>query len=88
MLGLGVLATLGSAGLEIAWYGLTTGIATHRVLMANFQTAHPRPAAYVALWAVGAAVAISGRRLWVAIGARTARPDRLEPLQTTVARKG
>jgi sulfoxide reductase heme-binding subunit YedZ len=60
---LGILATLATAGIEVAWYGLATGVNIHRVFVANFRFVHWRPSAYVALWSLAAAAVIAARRL-------------------------
>jgi sulfoxide reductase heme-binding subunit YedZ len=60
---LGVLATIGSAGLEYAWYALATRVHAARVFEANFNFVHWRPAVYVALWSLGAFAVIAASRL-------------------------
>ena len=60
---LGAAATLATAGVEIAWYGLATRIDIDRVWRANFQFLHWRPSAYVALSALAAILVILLRKL-------------------------
>jgi sulfoxide reductase heme-binding subunit YedZ len=53
-----VLAALGTAGIEFAWYALATGIPADRVFAANFDVATAiRPAVWVGLVGVGVAAA-------------------------------
>jgi sulfoxide reductase heme-binding subunit YedZ len=69
VLALGVLATVATAGIEVAWYGLATGVNVRRVLAANFQFRHWRPSADVALWAAGAVVVTVARKVKARPGA-------------------
>jgi sulfoxide reductase heme-binding subunit YedZ len=71
---LGVFATLGSAGLEYAWYALGTHVNALRVFAANFHFAHWRPSVYVALWSLGAFVVIALVRSAGAIREKLNRP--------------
>ena len=57
-LGLGVIATAATAGIEVAWYGLTTGISIRRVFEANFRLANLTPA-NVKRWRPSADVALA-----------------------------
>ncbi len=60
LVGIAVLAGLGTAAIEYAWYGLATGVPPGRVLSANWQWAYAvRPAWWVLLTGVAvAAVAL------------------------------
>jgi methionine sulfoxide reductase heme-binding subunit len=56
--GLGVFACVATAGLEVAWYGLTTSIDPMRVFMSNFTIARGlRPAHWVGI--VGIAIVVA-----------------------------
>jgi sulfoxide reductase heme-binding subunit YedZ len=57
LLGLAVVAGLGTAGIEYAWYALATGIPPGRVLAANLDVSFGfRPAVWVAIIAAGVAL--------------------------------
>ncbi len=61
---LALLSALLTAGMEYAWYGLTTKVNPMRVLLANETIAHGlRPAHWVLVVTVAAAVAVVVRRL-------------------------
>ena len=70
-LGLTVVATLATAGIEFAWYGLATGISPWRVLAASETLRFGlRPAHYVALMGVGVCLLSFLRRQWLALGSK------------------
>lgn len=71
--GLAVVAGLLTAGLEVAWYALATGVPPLAVLAANLDVSDEiRPAWWVAAVGLGLAV-VSLARGWSAGGARPAR---------------
>jgi sulfoxide reductase heme-binding subunit YedZ len=58
------IVAVGTAGLEIAWYGLATHIPVSRVIAANLRIGpHLRAADWVAIIATGVALAVSGWRM-------------------------
>jgi methionine sulfoxide reductase heme-binding subunit len=62
--GLAILSALLTAGMEYAWYGLTTKVNPMRVLLANETIAHGlRPAHWVLVVTVGVAVVVLVRRV-------------------------
>lgn len=68
---LAVVATLLTATLEAAWYGLATGVPWRRVLDANLALgADPRPAAWVLVAGLAAATVALGRRVAAASDAK------------------
>jgi methionine sulfoxide reductase heme-binding subunit len=61
--GLAILSALVTAGVEYAWYGLTTKVNPMRVLLANETIAHGlRPAHWVFVVTVGVAIVVLARR--------------------------
>lgn len=62
--GLAILSALLTAGMEYAWYGLTTKVNPMRVLVANETIAHGlRPAHWVFVVTVGVAAVLLARRV-------------------------
>lgn len=84
---LGVAAALATAGIEFAWYSVATRINPWRVLAASESISFGlRPAHYVLLCGLGAALFVVGHR---ALGGRPAahrgRPPRVVPAPARVA---
>lgn len=82
LLALAVLAALATAGIEFAWYGLTTGINPWRVLNANATLRYGlRPAHWVALVGLGVTLLALLERLrrGPVIGAVTGRGQPVRP---------
>jgi len=71
---LAVVSTIATAGIEFAWYGVTTHIDPWRVLAANETISFGlRPAHFVGLAALGVAVIVIGRRVAPPVLARLRR---------------
>lgn len=65
MVGLAVAAALATAAVEVAWYGLATGIDPWRVAAANLDVSFgPRPAAWVLMAGLGAAALRALPKRW------------------------
>lgn len=77
--GIAVLAGLGTAAAEYAWYGLATGVPPSRVLLANFNFVFQiRPSWWVVAVGLGVAILAFIRSRW-----SERRPARREPARIT-----